>query len=427
MTLTAIAFLVAFAAGCVLALARHPIYGLLAYVGAFYLHPSSRWWGEGMLEGVRWSMVAAAITWAAIAIGGRRLQPSSRFFGQPVVIGFVLFILWLTIQSLWVLDPEEHWDLLSYYLKFVVLMYLIYRCVDTEAHLRLFLWAHVLGCFYLGWIAYSSNVGGRFEGFGGPGIGEANAGALQIVTGILAAGALFLAGTKWTKGIVMGVMPILVNALVTTISRSGFLAFSVGGVIFNLFTPRVFRRRVAVLSALGILLLFLLTNPIYWARIDTIKYRGEQVEGVETGTGRLQIIQAQWRMFRTHPLGCGHMCTTVLSPRYLPESALSAGGRSSHNTFMTMLVDHGVPGAAFYLSLVLWSVGSLRLVARRCREMDGLLPAVLPAVAGSMGAIFVADMFVQYPKFEARMWFIALIMVLLRMSSAAQQRQAPQP
>ena len=59
MSLTGMLFMVAFMAALTLALVRHPIYGLYAYVADFYLHPPSRWWGQ-FLPDMRWSMLAAS-------------------------------------------------------------------------------------------------------------------------------------------------------------------------------------------------------------------------------------------------------------------------------------------------------------------------------------------------------------------------------
>jgi hypothetical protein len=51
-------FLVAFIACAVLALTRHPIYGVWLYIGAIYIHPPSRWWAS-MLPDMRWSLLTA--------------------------------------------------------------------------------------------------------------------------------------------------------------------------------------------------------------------------------------------------------------------------------------------------------------------------------------------------------------------------------
>ena len=206
-----------------LALVRHPIYGLVTYIGVFYVHPPSRWWGQGLLFDVRWSLLAAAVTVLALLV--RRPTGGCPRLSQRRVLGLLgpSCMDWLCSHS-GLLDPEAHADLLSYYLKFILVIIMICRCIETKEHLRLFLWCHVLGCFYLGWLAFSSYAGGRLDGVGGPGIDEANAAGLQMVTGILVAGSLFLAGNARIRAVLLLVIPIMVNGLVTTISRSGFLA-----------------------------------------------------------------------------------------------------------------------------------------------------------------------------------------------------------
>jgi O-antigen ligase len=423
LSLTGVFFLVAFATGCLLALARHPVYGLLTYVAVFYLNPQSRWWGQDPLMDLRWSLIAAAFAVLSLLIHSEQGRIVAQLKRAPV-LAFIAFIGWITLQSFWALDSESHWELLTYYLKFVVVIILFGACVESEQQLRWVLWAHVLGCFYLGWIALNSYTGGRFESFGGAGISEANAAALQIVTGTIVAGCLFLAGSIKERVALFGLIPIIVNGLVTTVSRSGFLAIATGGLVFNYFAPLRTKKQVRLLSVLAVVLFLLVTGPGYWNRIETIKFRGEEVEGVDTGSKRLEIIRQQWKMFRRYPLGCGHMCTTYLSPAYLPESQLSQGGRASHNTFMTLLVDHGVPGAVFYIALVAWAIRQLLSLRRRIAGRGTFVESALPAVTAALGAIFVADQFVQYPKFEARIWFLSLIFVLQQL--VAQQETAAQ-
>ena len=64
---TALAFLLLYVLGLVLAIFVRPLYGLYTYVVVFYLHPPSRWWG-GALPDLRWSLIAAAVTLLAISI-----------------------------------------------------------------------------------------------------------------------------------------------------------------------------------------------------------------------------------------------------------------------------------------------------------------------------------------------------------------------
>lgn len=432
MSLTTLAFCLAFLGGVALALFRHPIFGLLTYVGVFYLSPTDRWWASGFIADVRWSLLTAALTLVSILIHRGKLQPVA-FWRRGPILTMAFFVAWLALQLMWALDTTLQTDLLTMYAKFVVVLFLIVKCIDSTRSLVWFLWAHVLGNFYFGFIVFTKHGGGRFEGFGGPGLDDANAGALALATGVLVAAGLFLAGKLREKLAVALTIPLVLNGLVATVSRSGFLAIAVGGAVFNFFAPARFRARILVLSALGLVLLVLVTNPLYWARMASIKYAGADVQNVDTGGGRLEIIDAQWRMFQGHPLGCGHRCTAILSPSYLDDRFLTGYGkdraRSSHNTFMSLLVEQGVVGAIMYVVMVIWAARSLIVLRRRHRQLVDGESAMLPAIAAVLCAITVGDMFVDFLKFEIRIWFIGLTMVLLARSTAAGRdtRSIPEP
>jgi len=419
--LTAAAFLIAYIAGCLLALFRHPVFGLVTYVGVFYLHPPARWWGA-QLPSLRWSLIAACVTLLAVLMQ-RSNDKDPRLFQYGLMRGSLFFLGWLALQSFWAMDRTMHSELLALNAKYVLLIALVYKCIDSITHLKYFLWTHAAGCFYLGIIVFTDYTGGRFEGFGGPGVSDANSGSLQIATGIVITFALFLSGKRLEKVMAIGVMPFTLNALVATISRSGFLALAVAGVLFNLFSPKAKTLQVRFFSLVGLALFFVLTNPVYWDRIDTILDAGEEIEGEDTGANRLVLIDAQFRMFAEHPFGCGHRCTATLSSEYLDDAYLTGEegrrARSSHNTFMTLLVEQGIPGAMLYIMLLIWIVRLVRRLRHPMRNSSGLLANTYAATVAILGAIFVGDMFVDYLKYETRVWFLALLLILDKLYAAS--------
>lgn len=433
MTLTSVAFLIAFLGGCILSLMRQPIYGLVTYIGVFYLHPPSAWWGA-VFGGVRWSLIAAAITLASVWIHGRRLPAVNGFWKQGIPWLYTLLIVWLAIQFGWAMIPEKQSELLVLYLKYLVLLYVMYRILRTEYALRVFLWSHVAGCFYMGWTAFTAYTGGRFEGFRGPDIAEANAGALTLATGFFAIGVLFLAG-KWRSRVgLAGVAPFLLDGLVRTASRGGFLALTLGGAVFALFAPARHRRMIYGLGALAVVVFVMLANPQFWGRIGTIKYLGAEVEATDTGSGRLRIILGQAQMFRDNPLGHGHRATPYLLPSYLPDlywrptEGLAESGASSHNTFMSLVSEQGVPGAIFYTALVTWTARRVLRLRTTLKGSDTFGEIVLAGVAAVVTAVFTGDMFVDYLKLEVRVWFIALLMVAgeLWLRTDGEHRESPE-
>ena len=419
MTPTGLIFCILFVAGCVLALARDPVYGAITYIATFFLSPQLRWWGQGPLQPIRWSLIAAAITLIAV-FATRKRQQGLQPIRHPLIPFFFAFILWLILQFGWCLDSDAQSDFISYYVKFAIAILLVHRVAYSEENIRRIMWTYVAGCFYFGLIAYTEYKGGRFEDFGGAGINEANAGAVTLVTGMFVGSALFMEAKIRQKAVLLAMLPFIMNGLVTTISRSGFLAAAAGGIVFNIFTPMKFRRRVRILSALAVILFFALTGPSYWSRMQSLEYAGQNVKGVDTGAGRLDIISAQWRMFKQYPWGCGATCTTVLSPQYLPRQDLAGGVRASHNTFMTMLVDHGIVGALFYVLLIVWMFRTLLRLARWYRHSEGFFAALYPGIAASVTALVVGDMFVTYSKLEVRFWFVAILMALSDIAIRAQ-------
>ncbi|MGH8259876.1 MAG: hypothetical protein ACREUG_09315, partial [Steroidobacteraceae bacterium] len=173
MSFTGAIFTIAFCAGCVLAFTRHPIWGAMTYIATFFLSPALRWWGQGWLADIRWAYIAALATLLALLLTRRSARPAIPLLRHGIVWAYLLFVAWLILQSLWALDATSQRELISYYVKFFVALALIYYCVDSQKNLRMLLWTHLCGCFYFGWIAYTTYTGGRFEGFGGAGVGEA--------------------------------------------------------------------------------------------------------------------------------------------------------------------------------------------------------------------------------------------------------------
>jgi len=214
----------------------------------------------------------------------------------------------------------------------------------------------------------------------------------------------------------LGMSAFITNGIITTISRSAFLESGVGALFFNLFTPKPRRRIVLLLSFAAFFGFLALTSQTYWSRIHTIEEAGEKVEGKNTGYGRVVLMKAQWMMFEDNILGCGHRCTAILSPLYLPDSYLTGPsghrGRASHNTFMSLLVEQGIVGVFFYLYITFWVFRNLFKLRQDMKYSSGFIPLALTACASALSAIFVGDMFVDYLKLESRFWFIAILMVL---------------
>jgi O-antigen ligase len=430
MALTALAFLMFFFGGLLLAFAIHPRFGLYAYLAVFYLHPPSRWWGD-MLPDIRWSLVAAVVTLLALV----RLPPMvgrPKFLSLPPVWLLIAFTLWVWVQNAWALDRTMQLDLSILLTKYVVLFYLIYRLVDSPHMLNNVLFVHVLGCFFLGWLAYQAADAGRLDGVGGPGIGEANALAMHVSTGVFAAAYLILhPGRWWVRLASLAAMPFMLNVIIQSESRSAVLAFLAGGLVFWYFKPAAYRKLFYAGAAVGVLAVAYLGHAAFWERIATIQEAtsGYTEEADASARSRWAMAELQLRVAADNPFGVGHRGIVPLSKLYLDERYLSQqGGRSSHNTYLTVLSEQGLPGALIFGALLAWALRSLwRMRDLRHRPELTRLSGQVAAIAAMLAVAAVGGIGVDYLKAEVQIWAIALLTVLSVAHSTMYTVMEPRP
>ncbi len=414
MSISAIAFLAVFIGSMILALVRQPMYGLAMYVLVFYLHPPSRWWGE-LLPDLRWALLAALVTAiAAFRLPRDPYRPG--WFTQVPARIFVFYTVWLWIQLAWALDTDEQLFLAVLWTKFLIVSYLIYRIVDSPEKVTWFLTAHVLGCLYLGWLAHSADYSGRLNGVGGPGIDDANSLAMQLATGVMAAAMLFFQQEGWRRWVAAVAAVVLLNTMVMTGSRSGFLALLAGGAVIWYLRPTFKRKLFYALAGVGLIGFLALASEAFWERMGTIKTAagGASEEVEESALSRWVIMDFQIDLALKHPLGVGHRGTVVESPKYLDSRWLTKeGGRSSHNTFLTAWGEQGIPGLIVYIGFWGWvAVAAVRAKRAKGYQNSFALQAQLAALVGALAAHMVAGVFVDYARAEIPVWLAALLAVV---------------
>ena len=99
MALTTIAFLLCYFGGLGLSLTVHPRWGLYTYLLAFYTHPPARWWGASLPD-LRWSMLAAVVTFISIVKLPRQPDRQPWYNHHLTIVGIALYA-WMVIQLPW--------------------------------------------------------------------------------------------------------------------------------------------------------------------------------------------------------------------------------------------------------------------------------------------------------------------------------------
>ena len=418
MSLTALAFLLMFGAGCSAAIFLRPIYGLYLYIAVFYLDPPSRWWSSG-LPPMRWSLLAAAVTLLAMFIHRDSIKRDGSWIQSGIGKILIIYTVWMWIQWPWVLSPLQLEGTILY-TKYCVLFYLMYQLIDTEETFQQFCLVHVLGCAYLGWLIYLAPDAGRLESVGGSGIGNANTLGMHIGTGLIMGGFLLFTLQGWARWLVIGVMPLIVNGIFQTETRGAFVGLFVAGLVAIYLKPKKIRKKFYALAILGVVGALSFVNEALLTRLSTMQAAvDESAEWDNSALSRVATAKAQLEMFFDHPLGVGHQGTAILSTEYIAEEWLDPGvnARASHNTVLTVLVDQGLPGIILFIILAFLIVRILRRLKALDRSGLPFRLAVFRAMIGAvLASIITAGMFAQYFKAEVLIWALILLAILWRLS-----------
>lgn len=428
MSLTAVIFLLCFVIGMGMALFRHPIYGLYTYIAVFYLDAPHRWWGQGLPD-LRWSLLTAVVT----AIAMLRLKPNparTPWYKTFPGVFLLAYTAWLWIQSPWAIDPVLHHECAMIFTKFIIVYYMVYRLIDTPLLTADFLLAHVLGCLYLGLVALGTGTtGGRLDGVGGSGIDDSNTLGMHAAAIAVVGAMLIFAKRDWRRYAALISMPLILNMVVLTGSRGAFLALFMGGVTIFALRPKENTRFFYTLAFLGILGFGAVASDAFWQRMKTMEAAVNKEETLDNSAeGRIVQMKAGLRMFASHPLGVGHRGFATLSPKYLDSIYLTeSGARSSHNTFISTLVEQGLPGAILFSMLWLWVLKSCLLARRWANARRPLLDVcMMAATCAGLAVVFVGGQFADFLKTEVQVWLLA-VLAGLRLSLAGAATGEPAP
>jgi O-antigen ligase len=140
---------------------------------------------------------------------------------------------------------------------------------------------------------------------------------------------------------------------------------------------------------------------------------------------RMVIYEAQVKMFFDYPFGAGHRGTAALSPKYMDSRWLAASAdgseaeRSSHNTFMTTLVEQGIPGGLMFSGLILWLLGAIWRLRGWNRALDDPeLTTLAAAILGSIAVVLVAGMATDYLMAEVQFWMFSAAICAIQLRQA---------
>jgi len=418
----------------VFAFTRHPIWGLYFYLGTTYVFPPGRWWGY-MFGDLRWALLAAAVTAAAVVFNRGKLQEKPLWLSHAPVLMMVLFNAWMWVQTPWALDLDDHLQGSIEFSKCMLALWFVYRVLDSKERIRDLMLGHVLGCGLLGIYAHmAGREGDRLDGVGGPNIDDSNTLGMYLASAVVMGMALVMTQKGWRRVASLLALPLIVNGFVLANSRGSFLGVVAGVLVLAFCMASRYRRLFWSMALVGAVGLAVVVDKVFIERMFTIRDATSESEDADSSArSRVVIAKAQLEMFIDHPMGSGRRGTAVLSPQYMDRRWLTGEddnlSRSSHNTFLSALSEQGIPGALIYGSLVLWVVSAVFRVRRmNLQKVDPEIVTLGASLCGGLIVVLVAGMTADYLVKEVQFWlYAALLSVFWLSDNGTQTRRLGSP
>ena len=315
--------------------------------------------------------VAACIGGTLHVLARGSLRPLSWFHWFAIA-----FVLWAGVSSLWTIDPVATRARLMTYLQLVVLVWLIWEIAWSPERQRALLQAFVLGtCFAaLGTVSnYLSGVSvdveaARFSTLHT----NPNELGLTLVLGLPMAWYLSLSHPQRRgTAIYRFYIPLGVTAILLTASRGAFAAALVALLVIPWTSGHMSARTKAAVYAVTVGSLLLAASLVPRASLDRLgSTRSDMAAGYFGGRG--VIWKSGLEIVRENPLvgvGAGAFGAAVEPGlgRYL----------SSHQGFLSILVEEGTVGLALFLCMALAVIGQLSRLPTLQRRFSIVILAVL--------------------------------------------------
>lgn len=415
----ALLFLFLFTVGVFAALFITPVSSVLVYLMVYFVNPDSRWWAAS-IPGIQYSFIAALLILATLTVRYKELSPQAPWKEQPVLKWMIAILVMYGLMINFAVVPEVHKTFTYDFAKLVIIIFAVYKLIQTEKALNACLWVYILGVTYIGYVAYS--VGrdgqGRVEGIGMVDTGgDGNMTAAAMVPALIILTYMAWLGNKKIKILAVFCGAIIANGIVLINSRGAFLGAVVGALFFLFYMIFSRYQRKGQRGSAILIILIALAGTVYvaddafWTRMETLQ---DVEDGGKSGSHRIDFWMATFDVLQDYPLGVGIYGFVELSPNYLPEHYLEGRktGKATHSTWFQVLSEIGWLGITFLFALL---ISTFKLSRKTKRYLVGIehydAYFKMLALEGALLSFVVAASFIDRGRSEMLYWLILFIAI----------------
>lgn len=401
----------------VLAALSSPLYGAIAVIESYMLHPVLY---SPELASVRIQLVITVAFLVGLFLHGSRGLPPVAGEAKLLTV-LSLYGMLAMLSGLWaVRKPEVSFPYAFDLCKTIFVTVLLVYVPANPGQVLTLLWAILMGASHA---AFMHTVGVNI-GYLPPSLGRGEYGALPDFQGsvmifVLPSFLLItLFGQSWKERLFCLLsLPLIADSIVNTYQRTFFVAAAVQCGYMLIMARGRDRLKLAVVTGLGaVVASALFMPPDYWAWMNSIKTYKEEA----SAASRLTIGTASLNMLADYPFGVGYRNYQFVSPNYLPNENLTVNEfgeriRAPHSTHFSVACETGILGFVLFG----WAFGGAALLLRRTRilaapgQLDPLALHAFGLEAGIVGWA-AAGFFQSLHETDPVFWAIALSILLYR-------------
>jgi hypothetical protein len=334
---------------------------LIAYIGVvlFFVLYFSR--PEDWIRGaafIPFEKISGGIAILAFLVGA--MQGSVRAFPREIKLLLLLFLQFCLCIPFAIWRGGSFQVVFGDIAKVFVIAIVMFTCVNRLRRLRVLFQIQTLSVFFItvfSLLLHRQDQYGRLTGAIGGVFENPNDLAISLaVTVPLCFILLWESKNIVARGVWLIVLGTLTYGVVQTFSRSGFLALATGlGTCIFLFRKSIRKSSVLVLTGIVVLgTLMVAFTPRYRIRLESIIFQN-QLDETGSALERRELAAKSFEVAIAHPLfGVGPGNFTILSGDW----------HVSHNTFLQLSADDGIPALLIFVALLVCVYRKLRLINR---------------------------------------------------------------
>jgi len=333
---------------CIMAFNGRPMYLLGFLIVIYFVFPQKYIWGINEYRVV--SLLTIVAFFCVI-----------KECGIPVLNEKITFLMILLMLSVLIaaffaeVDRDRAIGYAVLFMKVVFFWLLLKTAFNSYENIEYFYWVCILSTTFLAcWGVQQYLLGNtRLEDFGGGQIAGSNQIASVFVWVLPIAYYKILSEKSKLRILAVFAFLTLLAGIVCTESRQAFLAVLVMGILVTIVSK--YKGRIFFGALFLATIITFLSPPAYFDRMGTIKNYEEDGSAV----GRIQQWVGALEMVKDFPLlGVGGDNFTLVIEKY------SGHSRESHNTFIQVLSEEGLPGLTIFLLLIFFTIRSLASISK---------------------------------------------------------------